>query len=209
MHPDTRSLNPASPTALRRRLRAARAALAPELRAAAHTALLVHARQQRVLRRARRVAVHHAVGGELDPALVVDWLASRAVDLYWPRLESRPGRMRFVHARPDGLTQLNRHGIPEPDAHAPHLDPRYLDLVLLPLVGFDAHGTRLGSGAGYYDRAFAFRTSRRHWRAPLLVGVAYAAQEVPTLVRAAWDVPLDAVLTEQGMRWFRRPDGGL
>jgi 5-formyltetrahydrofolate cyclo-ligase len=70
--------------------------------------------------------------------------------------------------------------------------------VLLPLLGFDAAGTRLGMGGGYYDRSFAFRQGRA--APPLLVGVGFACQELPALAPEPWDVPLDALLTERGFR---------
>jgi 5-formyltetrahydrofolate cyclo-ligase len=69
----------------------------------------------------------------------------------------------------------------------------------LPLVGFDAHGMRLGMGAGFYDRAFAYRRWRRAWRGPRLIGVAYAFQQVPRILAAQHDVHLDAVVTDKGV----------
>ena len=79
--------------------------------------------------------------------------------------------MRFARDR-DDLSLINRHGIPEPPL-AETLAARNLSVVFLPLLGFDRHGTRLGSGAGYYDRAFAFRRRRQSWHRPLLVGLAF------------------------------------
>ena len=70
------------------------------------------------------------------------------------------------------------------------IDPRWLDLVLVPLVGFDARGHRLGMGAGLYDRHFAFLRHRRAWRRPRLLGLAFEAQKVARLAEAAHDVPL-------------------
>ena len=84
-------------------------------------------------------------------------------------------------------------------AAARFLPARWLDIVFVPLVGFDDSGMRLGMGAGYYDRAFGFLRLRRAWRAPLLVGIGYASQEVDRIVSAAHDVPLDLVITELGV----------
>ena len=110
--------------------------------------------------------------------------------------------MTFARYDPGLSLARNRFGIAEPARDAPTVAARFLDAVLLPLVAFDAAGTRLGSGAGYYDRCFAYRAARRTWHAPLLVGVAFASQEVAALQRQPWDVPLDAVVTEQGLRRF-------
>jgi 5-formyltetrahydrofolate cyclo-ligase len=79
------------------------------------------------------------------------------------------------------------------------IGPRWLDLVLVPLVGFDPRGHRLGMGAGLYDRHFAFLRHRRTWRRPLLVGVAFEAQKVERLTEAEYDVQLDGVVTECGV----------
>jgi 5-formyltetrahydrofolate cyclo-ligase len=75
-----------------------------------------------------------------------------------------------------------------------------LDVVVLPLVGFDRRGNRLGMGAGYYDRALRRRLdTTRHWRRPRLVGVAFACQELPAIPVSPWDVPLDLIVTEHGV----------
>ena len=72
------------------------------------------------------------------------------------------------------------------------------DLVLVPLLSFDAHGYRLGYGGGYYDRSLALLKNSH------AVGIAYAGQEVEHLPREDHDHPLDAVLTEDGLRRFVR-----
>ena len=79
-----------------------------------------------------------------------------------------------------------------------------IDLVLMPLTAFDAHGHRLGMGGGYYDRTFSFRRGRAHWLRPRLVGVAWAFQRVDALDVAPWDVPMDAVATDRGVTRFSR-----
>jgi len=73
------------------------------------------------------------------------------------------------------------------------------DLVLMPLLGFDDQGTRLGYGGGYYDRTLSVLPKK-----PLLVGLAFAAQELPHIPREAHDIPLDMIVTENGMRAFGR-----
>ncbi|MEO6394958.1 MAG: 5-formyltetrahydrofolate cyclo-ligase [Devosia sp.] len=77
---------------------------------------------------------------------------------------------------------------------APQVEP---DLIVMPLLGFDARGTRLGYGGGYYDRTLA-RLSKK----PRLVGLAFAAQEIAEIPRDAHDIPLDAIVTEKGVRHF-------
>jgi len=95
----------------------------------------------------------------------------------------------------------NRHGIPEPAA-GKIVSARALSIVFLPVLGFDARGARLGSGAGYYDRLFWFRRHRLHWHRPLLVGIAYRCQELAHIDLHEHDVPLDALVSEDGIRYF-------
>jgi 5-formyltetrahydrofolate cyclo-ligase len=104
--------------------------------------------------------------------------------------------LRFAPWRPgDGLIS-NRHGIPEPDVTPSSLlDADTLSLAVLPLVGFDRNGHRLGMGGGWYDRSFAFRHARRE-PPPHLVGAAFGLQQIDPLDAAHWDVALDAVCTE-------------
>ncbi len=101
--------------------------------------------------------------------------------------------------------RVNQYGITEPDPDSTQLVCRgRLDLVLVPLVAFDGNGNRLGMGAGYYDRTFHFLRHRRHWLKPRLVGLAFDMQRVADLQPAAWDVPLNAVVTETGLTRFPR-----
>ncbi|WIY52195.1 5-formyltetrahydrofolate cyclo-ligase [Devosia sp. YIM 151766] len=81
-----------------------------------------------------------------------------------------------------------------PSDLAPRAEP---DLVLMPLLGFDDAGTRLGYGGGYYDRTLA-----EIGKKPMLVGLAFAAQELPHIPRGDHDIPLDVVITEAGVRFF-------
>ena len=76
---------------------------------------------------------------------------------------------------------------------------RNLDLVLLPLVAVDANGTRLGTGAGFYDRCLQHLRAGRRWRRPKLIGLGYEFQRVAGLAARTWDVPLDALLTEKDL----------
>ena len=92
----------------------------------------------------------------------------------------------------------NRLGIEEPAGTAT-LGARWLDVVFVPLLAFDARGVRLGAGGGFYDRAFAFRQLRTAWHAPRLVGLAYAFQQLEHIAYAAHDVLMDAVVTEEGL----------
>lgn len=85
-----------------------------------------------------------------------------------------------------------------PSEVAPKVEPDY---VVMPLLGFDSLGTRLGYGGGYYDRTLASMKKR-----PKLIGFAFSAQEMPMIPREAHDLPLDMVVTEKGVRHFEHAD---
>ena len=106
----------------------------------------------------------------------------------------------------EGDPLVNSHcGIPEPYKKSDNLiDPKDLDLVITPLVGFDVDGNRLGMGGGYYDRTFAF--TKQHSddddHGPCLIGVAYEFQNISQVPTESWDVPLDKLVTEIQRREF-------
>jgi 5-formyltetrahydrofolate cyclo-ligase len=86
-----------------------------------------------------------------------------------------------------------------PGPEAAGLDPV---LMLMPLAAFDRQGNRIGYGAGYYDWAIA-RLKEKGIK-PRLVAIAFDCQEVEAVPAEPHDVPLDAVLTESGLRRFKR-----
>jgi 5-formyltetrahydrofolate cyclo-ligase len=94
----------------------------------------------------------------------------------------------------------NRYGIPEPSRRTGRQrNAQGLDVLVLPLVGFDGDCNRLGMGGGYYDRSLSYLSQRRHWRRPHLIGVAHECQRVPHVPVCPWDMPLDLVVTERGV----------
>jgi 5-formyltetrahydrofolate cyclo-ligase len=109
--------------------------------------------------------------------------------------------MVFQRVRPHETMKPNRFRIPEPSHNrAQQCKVWALDLVLLPLVGFDRHGGRLGMGGGFYDRSLAYRGVRKKWHKPTLLGLAHECQQVDRLALASWDVPLAATLTDRA--WY-------
>jgi len=150
------------------------------------------------LRPSWRIALYAALPEELDTAPLLELARARGCRVYLPRIDrhSLGRKMQFVEI--SERHRSNRLGIVEPEGMR-IIGARWLDVVFLPLVGFDASGVRLGTGGGYYDRAFAFRRWRKAWHTPQLVGLAYAFQQVEAITSAAHDVLLDAVVTEKGV----------
>lgn len=188
---------------LRQQLRALRRALDGTQRQQAAQALIGHLVHWPVWAAAVHIAGYWACDGELDPAPLLEhaWAAGRQV--YLPVLRDDHG-LGFAPYRPDTPLHRNRFQIPEPAVSAAHwLEPAQLDVVLTPLLAFDRTGTRLGMGGGFYDRAFAFlRDPAYNGHRPTLLGLGYQCQQTAFLVRQPWDVPLDAVLTEQALHLF-------
>jgi len=182
--------------ALRRRLKQLRRAVPKADRRAAGAAIARHIRRAFNLRPGLRIAVYAPLPSELDTAALVRLGTRHHCRIYLPRLtDLRRRRMQFVEAR--GAMRRNHLGILEP-VRLRRLSARNLDLVFVPLVGFDATGMRLGMGAGYYDRAFAFLRLRSRWLHPRLIGLAYSFQQLPHIEGEPHDVRLQGVITEKG-----------
>ena len=179
---------------LRRVLRAARRAVAPAARIGAADGLAIQLLRL-PLRPGAAVAGYWAADGEI--ALHAWQLRLPRDCIYCLPVLHDDGHLRFAAWRAGDPVAPNRFGIPEPVVEpGALLEPSALDLVVVPLVGFDASCHRLGMGGGWYDRSFAFRHEQP--APPLLVGAGFAFQHVDGgLPRAAWDVQLDAVCTDQ------------
>lgn len=143
------------------------------------------------------VAAYVPIGDEADPAPYITAATEAGCTIALPHVGARmagTGRggdmtrpMRFLAW--DGTTLVpGPLGLLQPPENAREVVP---DVILTPLLGFDRRGTRLGQGAGFYDRAFAGLPDA--WR----VGIAWSVQEVGALVADPWDVPLHAIATEQ------------
>jgi len=181
-------------TALRIRARAARASLDSGERAEAAVAVARHFFDGVPLQQADIVAAYWRIRDEVDcqPILVKLMDSSQTVVLPVVLGPEEPLDLR-VWEQGASLYESG-FGTLAPSELAPKAEP---DIVIMPLLGFDSRGTRLGYGGGYYDRTLATMKKR-----PRLIGLAFAAQELERIPREAHDVPLDAVITEAGMRQF-------
>ncbi len=142
------------------------------------------------LRPGLTVASYRPIGDEADPSAFAEAAHVAGCTIALPHVTTRAHPMRFL--RWDGTTLVDGpFGLLQPPADAPEVIP---DIILTPLLGFDRRGTRLGQGAGYYDRAFASHADA--WR----VGIAWSVQEAETLVADPWDMPLHAIATE--LEWI-------
>lgn len=143
---------------------------------------------------ARVLMIYASLPSEVDTDLISAEAVRREVILVYPRCLTQVGEMALhrvaAHAelRGDG-----RYGIREPDPSCPVVDPAEVDAALIPGLGWDRHGARLGRGAGYYDRLL--QDSR--WRG-FRCGLFFSVQEFDRLPTERHDAMLDAVITEAG-----------
>ena len=142
------------------------------------------------------VAGYWAVRGELPLNLAVASLRRREQHYFLPVL-GQQHQLRFAEFIDGTPLTSNHFGIPSPDAPAAALrDAHAMDVILLPLLAFDRHGHRLGTGGGWYDRSLAFLNRAVRPASPLLVGVGYAFQQTESVPAAEWDIDLDYVATD-------------
>ncbi|HBN15501.1 MULTISPECIES: 5-formyltetrahydrofolate cyclo-ligase [unclassified Pseudohongiella] len=165
-----------------------------------HNAIRLTHRINRSLtwRGSRRIAFYQAIDGEIDPAGLLKKAWAQGKICYLPVLHPfHPHRLVFVRVSRHSRLHRNRWGIAEPvPAVGRVASIKSLDLILVPLVGFDRQGHRLGMGKGFYDRALSFRAGRRF---PRLIGLGHMCQESgETLRPAPWDVRMDQIATP---RW--------
>jgi 5-formyltetrahydrofolate cyclo-ligase len=187
--------------ALRRTLRKRREAMPRAARAAAERLILASLAHSPWLRPGTAVALYVSRGSEVDTEPLRSLARRRGCRVYLPRIMDFAARRMALLPELGRPLQLNRYRLAEPLGGAP-ITPQALAVVLMPLVGIDDIGNRLGNGAGYYDRFLACRHGTRG--APLLVGVAFECQRCARLEAAAHDVPLDALITERGIQYFNR-----
>jgi 5-formyltetrahydrofolate cyclo-ligase len=144
------------------------------------------------------VAGYVAIRSEFDPKSVLDHARAAGAIIALPIVVGRPGLVfrRFEIGQdlvPGGFGTL------VPTSDAPEIVP---SLILVPLLGFDRNGMRLGYGKGHYDSTLAGFAERGI--SPTLVGVAFSVQEVERIPHEPHDVRLDCIVTEKETLLFRQ-----
>ena len=191
---------------IRQQIRQQRRDLSLAQQQQASSALTTYVAGSSLFHNSKRIAFYLPNEGEMDITPLISLAWAQRKQCYLPVLGMRNSRkMWFAPYHPETLLVANRFGIPEPQ-HS-HRDRMFkaqnLDLVLMPLVAFDNHGNRLGMGGGFYDRTLQFLLHRESWKKPRLIGTAYAFQKVSQMEKQAWDVPLDGIATENGLKLFK------
>jgi len=179
---------------LRKKLVAARQALPDRLERA--VALQSALRIWLVSRRETRIGAYWPIKGEFDP-LPALYRWSEADDMRrigLPVVDREAGSLRFHVWYPGCPTELDAFDIPKPKG-TEVFEPQ---LLLLPCVGYGPAGVRLGYGGGFYDRTVMALQPR-----PVTVGLCFSNAFLPMLRQQAQDLPLDALITDDGVVWQR------
>lgn len=144
------------------------------------------------LKQNRCIASYHSFSGEIDTVEINKALRLAGHHMALPVIHpEEKGLMDFYsYEKPEDLI-LNRFKIPEPVVSEENLvQPHHLEVVIVPLVGFNEKGERLGMGGGYYDRMLKKISCEC-----LTLGLAYDFQLIPEIKSQPWDMPLDEVIT--------------
>ncbi len=179
---------------LRRQARNRRADLSGADRDAAAQQAAVHFRQHVQPGENDVVALYWSIRDELDTRPLLLALMDAGLSVCLPVVHGDNDPLVFRIWQDGEPLYESGFGTLAPGDNAPEAVP---DILVMPLLAFDASGTRLGYGGGYYDRTIARLGNR-----PQRIGYCFSAQELPEIPRAEHDAPLDMIVTETGIRRF-------
>lgn len=151
--------------------------------------------------RSKFLAIYIANENEISTSKIFTDAILRRKKIFVPKINNKK-EMVFVSINKKTKLTSNLYGIMEPIS-GKIIDPRRLDLVITPLLGFDKTGTRLGMGGGYYDKYFHFLRLRYKWFKPKLLGVGLEKQQIYLAKKDAWDINLFKIVTETNIYNFK------
>ncbi len=159
-------------------------------------ARLIH--NEQLLNNVKNIGIYLENDGEIGTSQLLKMALESNISCFLPVIDpSTQNNLCFVRYDNDTPLHKNKFGILEPSLNEKKLtDPVKLDVIFLPVVGFDRSGSRLGMGGGYYDRALAF-TKLSKLDKPKLVGLAHSIQEIKSINRQVWDIPINFIATEK------------
>ncbi|MCK4710876.1 MAG: 5-formyltetrahydrofolate cyclo-ligase, partial [Gammaproteobacteria bacterium] len=152
----------------------------------------------RHFRQVQHIAFYLAEDGEISTefAILKAWKQKKQV--YLPVLSPFANELFFAPYTNKTRMKLNRFGIAEPAVAVNKCKRAHqLQLIFMPLVGFDIKGNRLGMGGGFYDRSLHFRRHQQKWRSPKLIGLAHECQKSDKIPVEDWDIAIDGIATEK------------
>jgi 5-formyltetrahydrofolate cyclo-ligase len=177
---------------LRQQLRQSRRGLSTTAQAQAGRSLSEQLLRNSHFQQARHIACYFPADGEIDTRPLMRASLAAGKQLYLPVITRK--RMQFHPYQKGQRLYKSRFGLLQPRPDSRPISSAALDLVIVPLVGFDKRGARLGMGGGFYDRFFQ-RALKRDGK-PLLLGVAHSIQQLDCVPLECWDRTLHAIVTE-------------
>lgn len=181
--------------AIRNTIKQVRSKISSTYRVTASNQICARIQALEQYRSAKSIAFYFAINGEIDLYTLWKNAISQGKLCYFPVLNDNL-TLSFLPATPSTPLRKNKYNIPEPNVSFDLAIPaEQLDLIVMPLVAFDMRCTRLGQGAGYYDRTL------ESMRPKHLFGVAFQFQLVDFINPQHWDIPLDAVITQKAIYW--------
>ncbi|WXU00421.1 MAG: 5-formyltetrahydrofolate cyclo-ligase [Catillopecten margaritatus gill symbiont] len=171
-------------------LRQQRRAIKPHERESFAKNLALQAKRVIKIQYKYKVALYLENDGEINPKYIKKWLNLQKIELYLPVLVKKSLKFAKIGEK----FKKNRFGINEPDTSV-LLNANQMNIILMPLVGFDVNKNRIGMGGGFYDRTLAFKKRQGQYTNPKLCGLAFDCQKVDKIEPKAWDIPLDMVIT--------------
>lgn len=144
---------------------------------------------------ATSIALYLAFEGEISTAAIAQHAREAKKEIFLPVIDEQ-NRLEFARWRERDTLEKNRFGIAQPCSDALRCAVDALNIIFLPVVGWDATGTRLGMGGGYYDRALELEANKG---STLYVGLAHTCQQVAEIERERWDVGMDFVATDTAL----------
>lgn len=163
--------------------------------------IINHILQSKLFKKSVKIGYYHAVRGEANPKNLSN--SDTKKQFYLPVISKDECiALEFAPVTPQTQYTNNQFAIPEPVcAQSELMGVDELDLLFVPLLSFDKQGNRLGMGGGFYDRCLSFKQQQPK-KKPILIGFSYDFQEVDVLQAEPWDIPLDGVATESGLRFM-------
>lgn len=189
---------------IRTKLSAARANIDLAFKKTAAIQICQHIKTTMAFKQAKNIALYWPRADEASTLPILELAINLNKNCYLPVLHPDSNNLLlFLPYNHSTILTLNKYGIPEPEFHnncKQALDVSQFAIIFIPLVAFDKVGNRLGMSKGYYDATLEKMLESPH--RPLCLGVAYALQEVEAVPQDPWDVQLDGVVTELGIKVF-------
>nr|WP_319540564.1 5-formyltetrahydrofolate cyclo-ligase [uncultured Methanospirillum sp.] len=137
------------------------------------------------------VLVYCAKDPEVETSRIISYLLDQDIPVIVPIIQKEDVSLRLSYLQDPSCLVSSTFHVPEPIGSEIPANPADVTSAIIPMLGFDRSGARLGYGAGYYDR---FLSENRHIRT---IGLAYSCQEEPLLPTDANDISMEVIVTEE------------